>query len=159
MGCEDPGAEISGTLVTNVDEAVMHLVLLPTLIVNVLNTSSSTTLMPNTAVNWRQVAGAKKASLLSLIPPAWRLDESEIPPTSRLKDVTTFVARFLSPLEQQITTATVPSILENIFAFNWSAVEVTRAFCHRAALAHQLVNRSLNCSLTLRLLVADKLLV
>ncbi|KAH7109600.1 amidase signature domain-containing protein [Dendryphion nanum] len=96
--------------------------------------------MSNTTKNWRQVASTKKASLLSLIPLAWRLSESEIPPASRLKDLTTFVTRFLSPLEQQITAATVPSILENIHTSNWSAVEVTRAFCHRAALAHQLTS-------------------
>ncbi|KAF2703356.1 amidase [Pleomassaria siparia CBS 279.74] len=96
--------------------------------------------MPNTTKNWQHVASTKKLSLFSLIPLAWRLRESDIPPVSRLKDVTTFIARFLSPLEQQITTATVSVILENIQSFNWSAAEVTRAFCHRAALAHQLVN-------------------
>ncbi|KAF2115703.1 amidase [Lophiotrema nucula] len=90
--------------------------------------------------NWRQTVNTKRASLLNLIPREWRLRDTEIPLVSRLKDVTTFITRFLSPLEKQITSATVPIVLENIQSFNWSAVEVTQAFCHRAALAHQLTN-------------------
>lgn len=39
-----------------------------------------------------------------------------------------------------ITESSAVAILANIHAAIWSAEEVTRAFCHRAALAHQLVN-------------------
>ncbi len=43
--------------------------------------------------------------LFNSIPPAWRLTAADIPPAAQLKDVTTFITRFLSPLEQQITAA------------------------------------------------------
>lgn len=101
--------------------------------------SCTTIAMPHNGQDWRSIAGTKRNSLLASISLAWRFREDEVPPPMRLKDVTAFITRFLTPLEQQITDATVPSILENIQSFNWSAVEVARAFCHRAALAHQLV--------------------
>jgi hypothetical protein len=56
------------------------------------------------------------------------------------KDVTTFITQFLTPLEQEITSSTPSDIIEKIRVLSWSAVEVTEAFCHRAALAHQLVS-------------------
>ncbi|KAH6864999.1 amidase signature domain-containing protein [Alternaria rosae] len=88
--------------------------------------------------DWRRAVSAKRASIANAIPPAWRLSDDEIPSTEILKDLTAFITRFLSPLEQQITTAPVSVLTSNICSFQWSAVEITRAFCHRAALAHQL---------------------
>ncbi|CDR42385.1 CYFA0S09e02476g1_1 [Cyberlindnera fabianii] len=46
----------------------------------------------------------------------------------------------LSPDELLITNSSALQILEKIRSKQWSCVEVTQAFCHRAALAHQLVN-------------------
>ena len=90
--------------------------------------------------DWRKAVSVKRASIADAIPPAWRLNDEEIPSAAILKDLTSFITRFLSPLEQQITTASVSVLMSNICSFQWSAVEVTRAFCHRAALAHQLVS-------------------
>lgn len=90
--------------------------------------------------NWESLASAKRASLLSLIPSKWRLDLKEVPSTSKLRDFTAYVPRFLDPRELQITNASSDAILANIRAAEWSAVEVTRAFCHCAAIAHQLVS-------------------
>ena len=92
--------------------------------------------------DWRRAVSAKRASTANAIPPAWRLSDDEIPSTEILKDLTAFITRFLSPLEQQITTAPVSVLTSNICSFQWSAAEITRAFCHRAALAHQLVSGS-----------------
>lgn len=92
--------------------------------------------------DWRRAVSVKRASIANAIPPAWRLSDEEIPSAAILKDLTSFITRFLSPLEQQITTAPVSVLISNICSFQWSAVEITRAFCHRAALAHQLVSGS-----------------
>ena len=90
-------------------------------------------------MNWEKIAQAKRQALLDSIPPAWRL--KRIPNPSQLRDVVTFSARFLTPLEFQITNTPTIEILHALRTSKWSAVEVTRAFCHRASIAHQLVSR------------------
>jgi len=94
-------------------------------------------------MDWQKKATLKRASLFKAIPPPWRLAASDIPSASRLKDVTIFITRYLTPLELSITNASPKIILQQIRLLNWSAIEVTRAFCHRAALAHQLVQLTL----------------
>lgn len=90
-------------------------------------------------MSWETIVAAKRASLLNLIPSEWRLNLKEVPPTSRLRDFGIYITRFLDPRELQITNASSSAILANIRSVEWSAVEVTRAFCHRSAIAHQLV--------------------
>jgi len=92
--------------------------------------------------DWRRAVSVKRASIANAIPLAWRLSDDEIPSAAILKDLSSFITRFLSPLEQQITTAPVSVLISNVRSFQWSAVEITKAFCHRAALAHQLVSGS-----------------
>jgi amidase len=98
---------------------------------------------------WEIAAEAKKASLLNLIPRQWRLKPSEIPSITDLRDVTDYICQHLNPRELEITNASSMKIIENIRSLEWSSLDVTRAFCHRAALAHQLVN---NLSFNLRIL-------
>ncbi len=90
-------------------------------------------------MSWESIVAAKRASLLNLIPSEWRLNLKEVPPTSRLRDFGIYITRFLDPRELQITNASSSAILANIRSVEWSAMEVTRAFCHRSAIAHQLV--------------------
>jgi len=92
-------------------------------------------------MGWQAIASAKKASLLNLIPPGWRLDPSDIPSTARLRDFGDYICRFLNPQELAITNACSNIILAHIRSGEWKAVDVTRAFCHRAAIAHQLVTK------------------
>ena len=94
-------------------------------------------------MSWESMTSAKRASLLSLIPSNWRLDLSQIPPASRLRDFGGYIARFLGRRELEFTNASCIAILANIRSGEWTAEEVTRAFCHRAAIAHQLVRRSI----------------
>ena len=90
-------------------------------------------------MDWQSIAQAKKATLLSLIPVRWRLKPSNIPSVTALRDVSEYICRFLTPQELAITNSTSNKILANARSGEWSAVEITRAFCHRAAIAHQLV--------------------
>ncbi|KAJ5982591.1 hypothetical protein N7451_012691 [Penicillium sp. IBT 35674x] len=70
-------------------------------------------------VPWREVAALKRQSIFDAIPIKWRI-EGAIPPRDR--------ATGCHRITEHTTTG------------NWTALEVTEAFCHRAAIAHQLVN-------------------
>jgi amidase len=90
-------------------------------------------------MGWETVATAKKASLLGLIPQQWKINPAEVPSNATLRNVTNYICRFLHPLEVEITNSPANKILGNIRSLEWTSLDVTRAFCHRAALAHQLV--------------------
>ncbi|KAM0723815.1 hypothetical protein Q7P37_000805 [Cladosporium fusiforme] len=91
------------------------------------------------AANWQEQARSKASQVLSLIPPEWRL--SNIPSASEQRDVTgAFVQQFLDKREIEITESDAVAIVEKTTSGQWTAVEVVKAFCHRAAVAHQLVN-------------------
>lgn len=88
---------------------------------------------------WREQADAKRQSILDAIPEKWRLKDP-VPPAPELRDVTgSYIQQFLSAREIEITESDAVDIVAQTTSGRWSAVEVTEAFCHRAALAHQLV--------------------
>lgn len=76
---------------------------------------------------------------MDLIPVAWRLPQP-LPAYKAQKDVTgAYVQQYLSPREIEVTEADAAQIVANTTAGTWTATEVVTAFCHRAAIAHQLV--------------------
>jgi amidase len=90
--------------------------------------------------HWRAQGEAKRQSILNAIPEKWRLKEPVAPATEQ-RDVTgTYIQQFLSEREIEITESDAVDIATETTSGRWSAVEVTEAFCHRAALAHQLVH-------------------
>lgn len=89
--------------------------------------------------DWRQIAKEKAQSVLDLIPAEWRL--ASIPSPEEQRDVTgAYIHQFLSEREIQITESDALEIVNNAASGKWTAVEITKAFCHRAAIAHQLLN-------------------
>lgn len=89
--------------------------------------------------NWRSQGAAKRQATLDTIPEKWRLQDP-IPPATEVPDVTgPYIQQYLSKREIEITESDAVDIAAQTTSGNWSAVEVTEAFCHRAALAHQLV--------------------
>ncbi|KAG5300065.1 amidase [Histoplasma capsulatum G186AR] len=92
-----------------------------------------------TGTPWEVTAKAKRDSVLNLIPEKWRIP-TPIPSASELRDVTRYIRKFLSPREIEITELDLVSLAQRTTNGQWTAVEVTEAFCHRAALAHQFVN-------------------
>ncbi|KAL1960109.1 hypothetical protein VTO42DRAFT_281 [Malbranchea cinnamomea] len=89
---------------------------------------------------WEQIAKAKRENLSKLIPEKWKLKDP-VPSADVLRDVTgSYVQQFLTPREIEITETDAVGIVQHTTTGKWTAVEVTEAFCHRAALAHQLVN-------------------
>jgi len=93
-------------------------------------------------MDWKLLAEQKRNSILELIPPAWKLP-CPVPPPSQQKDVTgSYIQQFLTSREIEITETDAVGIVQKTTSGSWTAQEVTEAFCHRAALAHQLVSRS-----------------
>lgn len=92
-----------------------------------------------TLTSWKELADAKRQSILDAIPEKWRIQDP-IPAPEELRDVTgPCIRRFLTAREIEITETDALGITEKTTSGVWSAVEVTEAFCHRAGLAHQLV--------------------
>ncbi|KAI5270396.1 amidase [Aureobasidium subglaciale] len=91
------------------------------------------------APNWKQIAAQKRDSVLSLIPEEWQIPAP--PPVEEQRNVTgTFIQQYLDPKEVEITETEAVEIVKKTSTGEWTAVEVTKAFCHRSAVAHQLVN-------------------
>lgn len=86
---------------------------------------------------WRQRALKHRQRQLSLFPAEWRIDQETLPP--KLKDPILFVESRLSELEREITSLEIPlHILQrSVASRQYSAIQVTNAFCHRAALLQQ----------------------
>ncbi|ETN37459.1 uncharacterized protein HMPREF1541_08450 [Cyphellophora europaea CBS 101466] len=92
--------------------------------------------MPETT--WATLAQRKRDSLNSLVPSEWRLHS--LPSAAECPDAWEWVRATLTPEEIEITELVPISLLANIHAQIWSAEYVVRAFCHRAAVVHQLTN-------------------
>lgn len=99
-------------------------------------------LLKMTRSDWHAQGEAKRLSIFNAIPEKWRLKEP-IPSATEQRDVTgTYIQQFLSDREIEITESDAVDIAAETTSGRWSAVEVTEAFCHRAAIAHQLVRLS-----------------
>jgi amidase len=93
-----------------------------------------------TSTSWQLKGEVKRQSILNAIPEKWRL-ESSVPPATEQRDVTgDYIRQYLTEREIEITETDAVGIIEQTSTGHWSVVEVTEAFCHRAALAHQLVS-------------------
>lgn len=93
--------------------------------------------------SWKEIAQAKRASIRAEIPQKWLL--SSIPSVQQQKDVTgKYIQQFLTEREIEITETDAVGIVAKTTTGAWKAREVTEAFCHRAALAHQLVSNFSN---------------
>ena len=89
---------------------------------------------------WEELAKTKRDSVNALIPKSWLLT-SPVPSAAEQRDVTgKYIQQFLSPRETEITETDAVGIVKNTTSGAWKSREVAEAFCHRAALAHQMVN-------------------
>jgi amidase len=91
--------------------------------------------------DWKKIAAEKRDSVLALIPEEWRIPAP--PSAEKQRDVTgKFIQQYLDPKEIEITESEATGIVEKTSSGQWTAVEVTKAFCHRSAIAHQLVSQT-----------------
>ncbi len=90
-------------------------------------------------VDWKALAKEKHDSVIALIPKGW-LFTSPVPSSAEQRDVTgKYIQQFLSSREIEITETDAVGIVKNTTSGIWKSREVAEAFCHRAALAHQMV--------------------
>lgn len=87
--------------------------------------------------SWQDAAAKKREAISALIPAEWRLNK--LPSVEEQVDVTDYIKQHLSEEELRITESDADQIVEETASGVWTAEKVTRAYCHRAALAHQLV--------------------
>ncbi|RPA89913.1 amidase signature enzyme [Choiromyces venosus 120613-1] len=77
----------------------------------------------------------KKAETNAKLPQEWLIPE----PPAELRDVTEYARQFSSPVEIAVTESTAHELVGKLAYGKCSSLEVARAFCHRAAVAHQLI--------------------
>lgn len=89
--------------------------------------------------SWEAKAKSKRDAVNDLIPKEWRFT-SPIPSAEEQRDVTgEYIWQFLTKREVEITETDAVDIVKQTTTGQWKAEEVIKAFCHRAALAHQIV--------------------
>lgn len=104
--------------------------------------------MAASSSTWQDIAARKRAARDALIPAAWKLQPGLLPKDPPLfeygpQNVLNFPRErgLLSSAELQITEGyTIKTLLSALVSQTLSSVEVTTAFCKRAAIAQQLTN-------------------
>ena len=89
---------------------------------------------------WEDIGAIAREKLYASIPAEWKVQPDKLPPPEHLR-VTDFPARcgVLTETELAITDSFATDIVQRIATGEWKAEDVTRAFCKRAAVAHQVV--------------------
>lgn len=90
---------------------------------------------------WEQLAAKKRLSTYNRIPHDWIVPSSTLAEAKGRRDITgPFIDKLLAEEERAITVYPAAMLVELIADSSYTALEVTRAFCKRAAIAHQLNN-------------------
>lgn len=109
---------------------------------SVLNStsSSSPSAKDGKKETWEEIGARKRAALLASIPEEWRVPAELLPPDSQ-DDVTGWPATsgWFTAEELAITELSASELVPKLASGALKSVVVTRAFCKRAAAAHQLV--------------------
>ncbi|KAK5084789.1 hypothetical protein LTR05_005868 [Lithohypha guttulata] len=88
---------------------------------------------------WRKLALQHRKDQLAKIPLKWQLETTSIPSSIDQKSAVPIIEAHLSAEELQITSlsTTLPNIQSWIGDRKYTAVQITSAYCHRAALLQQ----------------------
>lgn len=89
---------------------------------------------------WREIAERKQRAILEAIPAQWQGDWLQQMRDSGETNTNKFLDSVLPETEKAITHLTLVELQQKLAKGELSAVSVTEAYCHRAALAHQIVN-------------------
>lgn len=92
------------------------------------------------ASDWQSIATATQQAILDSIPQMWRLSPKDKDPSVTDKRTIPRSCGLLPEKQLEITETTATELLEKLRTRALSSVEITEAFCARAAIAHQLVN-------------------
>lgn len=93
--------------------------------------------------SWEARAAVKRAATLDKIPSEWRLSSEDLEQAHSQRDITgSFIEQFLDEETVSITSLKTVQILIAVSEQELTTTEVVRAFCRRAAVAHQIVSTS-----------------
>lgn len=91
--------------------------------------------------SWEARAAVKRAATLDKIPSEWRLSSEDLEHAHSQRDITgSFIERFLDEETASITSLKTVEILKAVSEQELTTMKVVRAFCQRAAVAHQINN-------------------
>ncbi|KLP12679.1 putative general amidase [Fusarium fujikuroi] len=91
--------------------------------------------------SWETRAAVKRAATLDKIPSEWRLSSEDLEHAHSQRDITgSFIERFLDEETASITSLKTVEILNAVSEQELTTMKVVRAFCQRAAVAHQINN-------------------
>ena len=100
------------------------------------------------AESWEERAANKRKNILEQIPDEWRLNATDLERASKQLDLTgRFIQSLLTRETVEITSLDTVDIVAALQRQEYSAVQVVTAFCHSAAVAHQIVRHTLSVSL------------
>ncbi|KAI9730866.1 MAG: hypothetical protein M1834_005584 [Cirrosporium novae-zelandiae] len=88
--------------------------------------------------NWRKVAARRRQEIEAAIPESYRVPESLLEGHNHID--LPYRSKLMSPRELQITEHRAVDLVRLLRERTYTAVEVTTAFCKRAAIAHQATN-------------------
>lgn len=96
--------------------------------------------MGSITATWQERAAAKRESIATSIPQEWRLDATVIQKSSQQRDISgAYIEGLIDQETVAITQLDSLEIVAAIQSRRYSAVQVTTAFCRRAAVAQQIV--------------------
>jgi amidase len=88
---------------------------------------------------WEILAAKKVQETSALIPSEWQIDQSHADKITNLVDMP-YKTKFFTQEELKYTDTSASELVKKLRSGEWSSESVTRAFCKRAAVAHQLFN-------------------
>lgn len=88
-------------------------------------------------MTWEDLAKAKREAVFNKIPKEWVI---EVPPVEEAPNPRVLLDKLLPDEENAITDSTAMELLDKMKTGELKAIDVATAFCHRAALAHQVIN-------------------
>ena len=89
---------------------------------------------------WQDKAAAKVARTKAKIPDEWTLQKVDLIAAKKQRQLSgPFIERFLNNDELEITNLDTVPLLSQIESGHYTAIRVTKAFCKRAAISHQIV--------------------
>lgn len=93
--------------------------------------------------SWEARAATKRAATLDKIPSEWRLSSEDLERARSRRDITgSFIEQFFDKEIVSITSLKTVGIFNAVSKQELTTTEVVRAFCRRAAVAHQIVSTS-----------------
>jgi amidase len=92
--------------------------------------------------SWQDKAAAKVSETRLKIPPEWTLTETDLEDAKNQRQLSgPFIEKFLENEELEIIQNDSVSLVAKIKAGQYTALQVTWAYCKTAAIAHQIVSQ------------------